>query len=73
MVSEEIIETLKLKIEHSTKAVEAVDGGGVTYFGSSPVDVEYQGCTTQTRLLVTDKLKKRSHTVKDCLKSFRSH
>ena len=57
MVSEEINETLKLKIEHSTKAVEAVDGGGVTYFGSSPVDVEYQGCTTQTRLLVTDKLK----------------
>ena len=57
MVSEEINETLKLKIEHSTKAVEAVHGGHVACLGLSPVEVEYQGWTTQTRLSVTDKLK----------------
>ena len=32
--------------------MEAVDGGRVTCLGSSPVEVEHQGWTTQTRLLV---------------------
>ena len=57
MVSEDLIETLGLKIEPSNKAVETVDGDRVTCLGSSPVEVEYQGRTTQTRPLVTDKLK----------------
>ena len=56
-VSEDLIETLGLKVEPSTNAVEAVDGGHVLCLGSSPVEVVYQGLTTQTRLLVTDKLK----------------
>ena len=50
MVSEDLIETLGLDVESSTKAVEAVDGGRVTCLGSSPVEVEYQGGVTQTRL-----------------------
>ena len=37
MVSEDLVETLGLKIEHSTKAVKAVDGGRVTYLSSSTV------------------------------------
>ena len=46
-----------MDLESSTKAVEAVDGGRVACLGSSPVEVEYQGRITQTRLLVTDKLR----------------
>ena len=57
MVNEDLIEALGLKVEPSTKAVEAIDGGRVLCQGSSPVEVVYQGGTTQTRLLVTDKLK----------------
>ena len=37
--------------------MEAVDGSRVTCQGSSPVEVVYQGRTTQTRLLITNKLK----------------
>ena len=40
MVSEDLIEILGLKIENSTKAVEAVYGGCVTCFSSSPVEVK---------------------------------
>ena len=50
--------------------MEAVDGGRVTCLGSSPVEVEHQGWTTQTRLLVTDKLKNEvilSNTVIEAL------
>merc|ERR1711894_646154 len=57
MVSEDLLETLGLTLETSTKAVEAVDGGRVTCLGSSPVELEYQGRTAQTRLLVTDALR----------------
>ena len=57
MVSEDLLETLGLNLETSTKAVEAVDGGRVTCLGSSPVEIEYQGRIAQTRLLVTDKLR----------------
>merc|ERR1711894_651886 len=57
MVSEDLIETLGLALETSTKAVEAVDGGRVTCLGSSPVELEYQGRRAQTRLLVTDALR----------------
>merc|ERR1711893_128928 len=57
MVSEDLLETLGLNLEPARKAVEAVDGGRVTCLGSSPVEVEYQGRTAQTRLLVTSALK----------------
>ena len=66
MVSEDLVETLGLNMEPSTKPVEAVDGNRVACLGSSPVEVEYQGRVTQTRLLVTDKLKTRL----SCLKRF---
>ena len=51
MVSKDLIETLGLKVEPSTKAKEAVDGGCVTCLGLSPVEVVYQGWTTQTQAL----------------------
>ena len=57
MVSEDLVETLGLNLESATKAVEAVGGNRVACLGSSPVEVEYQGRVTQTRLLVTDKLR----------------
>ena len=57
MVSEDLLETLGLTLETSTKAVEAVDGGRVTCLGSSPVEIQYQGRIAQTRLLVTDALR----------------
>ena len=57
MVSEDLVETLGLNMEPSTKSVEAVDGNRVACLGLSPVEVEYQGRVTLTRLLVTDKLK----------------
>ena len=57
MVSEDLLETLGLGLEPSKKAVEAVDGGRVSCSGSCPVELEYQGRTTQTRLLVTNALK----------------
>ena len=70
MVSKDLIETLGLKVEPSNKIVEVVDGGRVTCLCSSPVEVEYQDLTTQTRLLVTDKLKNEvilSNTVIEAL------
>ena len=57
MVSENLVESLELKVEPTTKAVKAVDGGRVAYLGLSPVEVMYQGRTTQTHLSVTDKLR----------------
>ena len=64
MVSEDLVETLGLNMEPSTKAVEAVDRNRVACLGSSQVKVEYKGRVTQTRLLVTDKLKTRLSCLK---------
>ena len=73
MVSEDLLETLGLNLEPAKKAVEAVDGGRVTCSGSSPVEIEYQGRTAQTRLLVTSALKNEvilSRTVLERMTSF---
>ena len=69
MVSEDLIETLGLKVEPSIKVVVAIDGGCVACLGLSPVEVKYQGRNTQTRLMVKDKLKDKVILSKTVLES----